>query len=370
MKRKIIPQIEPYIGKEEIKEVIESIKAKWISGGPKLKKFQEKIAKLFCVKHAIGVCNGTQALYVGLKALGIGKGDEVIVPNFTFIASANAVVWAGAKPVFVDVEKSTFNIDPQKIEKAITKRTKAIMPVHIYGQAAKMSEIMRIARRNKLLVIEDAAQGVGVKYKGKPVGSFGDVSCLSFYADKILTTGEGGMVLTNDDEIAKRCIILLNQGRTSRGWYIHEHIGYNFRMTDLQAAVGLAQLKKLPQLIKKRKRIEKLYRKYLADVDEVKFPYIDPDGFNVPFRITILVEEPQALMEFLDKKGIKTARSFYPLNMQPCYKIKGDFPNSLYAYKHLLRLPSGVNLKETEIKYICQEIKNFFKKNVSKATSK
>jgi perosamine synthetase len=365
MKRKIIPQIEPYLGKEEIKEVTESIKAKWISGGPKLKKFQEKIAKLCKVKHAIGVCNGTQALYVGLKALGIGEGDEVIVPDFTFIASANAVVWTGAKPVFVDVDKKTFNIDPKKIKKAITKKTKAIMPVHIYGQSARMPEIMRIAKRHKLLVIEDAAQGIGVSYKGKPVGSFGDVGCLSFYADKIMTTGEGGMVLTNNDEIAKQCVILLNQGRTGRGWYIHDYLGYNFRMTDLQAGVGLGQLKKLPKIIKKRKKVEKLYRKYLANVPGVEFPYIDPNGFNVPFRITILVENPQSLMEFLDKKGIKTARSFYPLNKQPCYNIKGNFPNSLYAYEHLLRLPSGVSLKDSEIRYICQQIKKFFTKNVS-----
>jgi perosamine synthetase len=194
------------------------------------------------------------------------------------------------------------------------------------------------------------------------VGSFGDVSCLSFYADKILTTGEGGMVLTNDDKIAERCVILLNQGRTGRGWYIHDKIGYNFRMTDLQAGIGLGQLKKLPQLIKRRKKIEKLYKKYLAGVPEVEFPYIDPKGFNVPFRITILVKDPQALLEFLNEQGVKTARSFYPLNMQPCYKVKGDFPNSLYGYEHLLRLPSAVTLKEREIQYVCQKIKEFYSK--------
>jgi len=361
-KKKIIPQIEPWLGKEEIKEVTESIQANWISGGPKLKEFQEKIAKLFQVKHAIGVCNGTQALYVGLKALGIGRGDEVIVPDFTFIASANAVVWAGAKPVFVDVDKKTFNIDPEKIEKAITKKTKAIMPVHIYGQAAQMPQIMRIAKRYKLSVIEDAAQGVGVSYDGKPVGSFGEVSCLSFYADKILTTGEGGMILTNDDEIAKKATVLLNQGRTGRGWYVHDEIGYNFRMTDLQAGIGLAQLKKLPVIIKRRKKVEQLYRTYLKNVAGVKFPYIDPRGVNVPFRITILVDDPQKLLEYLDKKGIKAARSFYPLNAQPCYNEKGDFPNSFFGYERLLRLPSGVTLHAEEVRYVCDAIKEFFRK--------
>lgn len=358
--RKIIPQIEPWLGKEEIAEVVESIKAQWISGGPKVKKFQEKIAKLCGVKHAVAVCNGTQALYIGLKILGVGQGDEVIVPDFTFIASANAVVWTGAKPVFVDVDAKTFNIDPRQIEKAITKKTRAIMPVHIYGQAADMAAIMRIAKKHHLKVIEDAAQGIKVSFQGKPVGGFGEVGCLSFYADKIMTTGEGGMVLTNNDELAKKAIILLNQGRTGRGWYIHDYLGYNFRLTDLQAAVGLGQLKKLPILVKRKKRIEKLYHKYLNNVPGVELPYVDRRGFNVPFRIIILVKKPQALMEFLDKEGIKTNRSFYPLHLQPCYKVKGNFPNTMRAYERILRLPSAVTLQEKEIYYICQKIKEFY----------
>lgn len=363
MKNKIIPNTEPWVGKEELKEISQSIKARWLSGGPKVKKFQERIARLCSVKHAVAVCNGTQALYVGLKILGVGPGDEVIVPDFTFIASANAVVWAGAKPVFVDVEGKTFNIDPLKIEKAVTKKTKAIMPVHIYGQAARMPEIMRIARKHKLLVIEDAAQGIGVKYKGKPVGSFGDVGCLSFYADKILTTGEGGMVLMDSDELAKQAVILLNQGRTGRGWYMHDFLGYNFRMTDLQAGVGLAQLRKLPQIIKRRERNERLYKKYLAGVPQVSFPYIDPAGRRTIWRITILVENPQSLLEFLGKKGIKANRTFGPLHSQPCYKYlksRKDFPNAVYAFNHLLRLPSATGLKEEEIRYVCQKIKEFY----------
>lgn len=374
MGRKIIPQIEPWLGKEEIKEVIESIKAQWISGGPKLKKFEGKIAKLCQVKHAIGVCNGTQALYVGLKILGIDRGDEVIVPDFTFIASANAVVWAGGKPVFVDVDAKTFNIEPAKIEKAITKKTKAIIPVHIYGQAAKMPEIMRIAKKHKLYVIEDAAQGIGVTYNGKPVGGFGEVGCLSFYADKVLTTGEGGMILTNNDKLATKAVILLNQGRIGRGWYIHDYIGYNFRMSDLQAGIGLGQLKKLPKIIKRKIKNENLYRKYLADVPEIKFLYVDKKGFRVPYRSLIFVDNPQYLMEFLNKKGVKTTRTFFPLHLQPCFtkkgdmgervhsKIKGQFPNTISAYEKILNLPSGATLKEGEIRYVAKKIKEFFGK--------
>lgn len=363
MKKKIIQNTEPWIGKEELEEISQSIKAKWISGGPKVKAFQEKIAKLCHVKHGIAVCNGTQALYVGLKILGIGPGDEVIVPDFTFIASANAVVWTGAKPIFVDVDKKTFNIDPSKIEKAITKKTKAIMPVHIYGQSARMPEIMRIAKKHRLKVIEDAAQGIKVSYKGKLVGGIGDVGCMSFYADKVLTTGEGGMVLTNNDELAKQAIILLNQGRTGRGWYVHDYLGYNFRMTDLQAAVGLAQLRKLSDIIRRRNRNARLYQKYLAELPEVEFPYVDPAGRKTPWRITILVKDPAGLAEFLEKKGIKANRTFAPLHTQPCYKNyrkKEKFPNASFAFDHLLRLPSATGLKEKEIRYVCKEVKNFF----------
>jgi len=365
MKKIIVPHVEPLVGNEELKEIKDCFKRKWITGGPKLKIFQEKIAKICKVKYAIGVCNGTQALYVALKALGVGSGDEVIVPDFTFIACSNAVIWTGAKPVFVDVDKRTFNIDPKEIKKAITKKTKAIMPVHIYGQPAEMDEIIKIAKKHNLYVIEDAAEALGAKYKGKPVGSFGHVACLSFYADKVITTGEGGMVLTNDPQIAKRVTILLNQGRMGRGWYIHEKIGFNFRMSDIQAAIGLAQLKKFKKIVKKRKKMERLYKRYLRSVKEVKFPYISPKVFNIPFRFTILVEDPQSLMEFLKKEGIKTARSFYPLHLQPCYKnlkIKGKFPNSLFAYQRILRLPSGNTLTEKKVKFVCEKIKSFFKK--------
>ncbi|MCX6764884.1 MAG: DegT/DnrJ/EryC1/StrS family aminotransferase [Candidatus Nealsonbacteria bacterium] len=366
MQKKIIPQTEPFLGKEELKEVSDCIKAKWISGGPKLKKFQEKIAKICGVKHAIGVCNGTQALYVGLKILGIGSGDEVIVPDFTFIASANAVIWAGGTPVFVDIDAKTFNINPEKIEEVITPKTKAIMPVHIYGQSADMGRIMEIAKKHNLFVIEDAAQGIMVSFQGKPVGGFGDVGCMSFYADKVLTTGEGGMVLTNNDELFKKATILLNQGRTGRGWYIHDYMGYNFRLTDLQAAVGLAQIKKLPDIISKRNKIEKLYQKYLAGVKGIKFPYVDPRGKRVPWRMIILVEKPKELSEFLDKEGIKTVRTFYPLHLQPCYNIAGDFPNSFFAYEKILRLPSATALTEREVRYVCDKIKLFFKKTGKK----
>ena len=283
------------------------------------------------------------------------------MPDFTFIASANSVVLAGAKPVFVDVDIKTFNIDAECVEKAITPRTKAIMPVHIYGQSADMDSIGEIAKRHGLYIIEDAAQGIGVTFKDKPVGGFGEVGCLSFYADKTMTTGEGGMVLTNDDELARQCLILKHQGRTGRGIYFHDYIGYNFRLTDLQAAIGLAQLSKLPTIIEKKKRNERLYKELLKDIEGVEFPYIDPRGFNVPFRINILVDEPEALQKFLESEEIGSRRFFYPLHKQPCYNVDGEFPNTVRAHEKGLSLPSAVTLTEEQINYVCDKIKLFMR---------
>jgi len=357
----MIPQFEPWLGEEELAQLTETIRANWITGGKKVAEFEQRIAELCGVKHAIAVFNGTVALYVGLKILGIGEGDEVIVPDFTFIASANSVVMAGATPVFVDIDARTFNIDPDCIEQAITPKTKAIMPVHIYGQSADMDSICEIAKKYNLSVIEDAAQGIEVKFNGKPVGSFGEVGCISFYADKTITTGEGGMVLTDDDGLAEKCLILKHQGRTGRGVYFHEHIGYNFRLTDLQAAVGLAQLSKLSTIIERKKKNEKLYRQYLADVAGIELPYIDPRGFNVPFRINILVNDPAGLSDFLNKEGVGSRRFFYPLHQQPCYDVKGDFRNSVSAYNRGLSLPSAVTLTEEQLEYVCQKIAEFMK---------
>lgn len=352
--KKIIPQIEPWLGKLEVLEVMDSIRSGWISGGLKLKEFQTKVAKLFKVKHAIGVCNGTQALYIALKVLGIGKGDEVIVPDFTFIATANAVVWVGAKPIFVDIDKGKFTIDPKDIEKNITKRTKAIIPVHLYGQPAEMNKIRRIAKKHNLCVVEDAAQALGVKYKSKPVGGIGDIGCLSFYADKVITTGEGGMVLTNNAELARSVRILINQGRDGRGWYVHDYIGYNFRMTDIQAGIGLAQLKRLKTIVRNKVQNYQFYRKCLPE--QVKLHY-----FN-SYRVVIETEHIEKLLSFLEDNGIQAKRSFYPLHLQPCYKRDGSFPNSVYIYEHVLTLPSGATLTKKDIKYVCDKIKEFYER--------
>jgi len=358
----MIPQYEPYIGEEELAQLAEVVKTNWITEGKKTGEFEREIAEYCGVKYAVAVCNGTMALYVALKSLGIGEGDEVIVPDFTFIASANAVKLTGATPVLVDVDPRTFNIDPFCVLPYITASTKAIMPVHIYGQAADMDEMLKIKAEYGVYIIEDAAEAIGVKFNGKHVGSFGDAGCLSFYGNKTMTTGEGGIVLTNNDKIAEKCYMLKNYGRKQKGIFLHEDIGYNFRLTDLQAAIGLAQLSKLGKILEIKHTNEHIYRENLSGISGVRFPYIDSRCNPVPWFINILVDDPQSLGEFLSKEEIETRRFFYPLHMQPCYNIKRQFPNSEYVYERGLSLPSSVLLSEEQIKYICNKIKLFIEK--------
>ena len=356
----MIPQIEPWIDEVELNELSKVIKDNWITEGEKTEEFESGFKKLTGAKHAFAVNNGTIGLYMAQKILGIGEGDEVIVPDFTFIASCNSIKMAGAAPVLVDVDKKTFNIDPEKLKEKIRDKTKAVMPVHLYGQSADMDAIMKIAKENNLMVIEDAAQGVGVKFNGRHVGILGEIGVLSFYGNKTITTGEGGLILTNDDNLAKEVFMFKNHGRTVKGTFIHEKIGYNFSFTDLQAAVGVAQLSKLKEIIKRKRRIREKYEELLKDIPEIQFTFIDQRCEPVHWFTSILIDNPQKLFDYLKKEGIETRRFFYPIHKQPCYNLKGDFPNSDYAYEHGLSLPSSALLKEEQIDFICEKIKAFF----------
>lgn len=360
-----IPQVRPYFSDEEIAEVTDSLKNAWVTEGPKAKKFTDEMLKMTGARYGVLAPNGTLALYMSLMILGIGPGDEVILPDFTMIASSNAIYLTGAKPVFVDVKIDDLNIDSEKIEKAITKKTKAIMPIHIYGAACDMDKIMQISKKNKLLVVEDACQGHGLFYKNKHVGSIGDLGCFSFFADKTFTAGgEGGMVITNDRKLYEKLLYFRNQGRLTSGSFIHPQIGYNFRMTDLQCAVGLAQIRKFDKILKKRLGNHSLYEKYLAGLKNVKV--IKPLAYSsfTPFRFNIFAENLPKLIEFLEKKGIQTREMFYPLHKQPCYKMykykDKDFQNSIYAYENGLSLPVYYELKKEQIKYVCNTIKKFY----------
>src|SRR6516164_8105844 len=263
----MIPVNRPLLDGNEKKYLTECIDTGWISfEGPFVKRFEADFAKLMGCAHGVAVCNGSIAIELALAALRIGPGDEVIIPSFTIISCAAAIVRAGAVPVVVDCQNDTWNIDPTLIAAKITSRTKAIMVVHIYGLPVDMDPVMMLARKHGLFVIEDAAEQHGQTYKGKPVGSFGDIATVSFYPNKQITTGEGGMVVTNDDALAERCRALRNLCFDKGRRYIHEELGWNFRMSNLQAAVGVAQLERLPETIEKKRRIGAWYDELLADL--------------------------------------------------------------------------------------------------------
>ncbi|NQV08592.1 DegT/DnrJ/EryC1/StrS family aminotransferase, partial [Candidatus Woesearchaeota archaeon] len=258
--RKFIPVAEPVLEGNELKYVTECVKTGWISSAGKfVKKFEEKFSKYCDCKYGVAVSNGTTALHLALVALGIKKGDEVIVPNFTFVATANAVVYVGGVPVFVDADKETWNIDVDKIEEKITSKTKAIIPVNIYGHPCDMNKIMDIAKKHNLYVIEDCAESHGAEYNGEKTGSFGDISCFSFYGNKIITTGEGGMCVTNNKELAEKMSMLKDHGMKPERRYWHETIGFNYRMTNIQAAIGLAQLENINKFIETKRENTIIY---------------------------------------------------------------------------------------------------------------
>lgn len=364
----MIIQIEPWIDNTELEQLKRVVDSTFVTEHELTKEFEQITMDLAQSKHAMATCNGTAALFMALKAIDVGPGDEVIVPDMTFIASANCVIMAGATPILCDVKRDTYCIDPEKIEELINENTKAIIPVHLYGQSAEMDSILKIANKHNLKVIEDAAQGVGVKYKGKHTGTLGDIGILSYYGNKTITTGEGGVLLTQDDELAKKLYRLKNHGRDQKGTFIHEHIGFNFSFTEMQAAIGIAQMAKLSHIIETKQKIKDKYYAELSNIDGLKLPYISPDSSPVHWFTSIEIDQgADDLANYLKEKGIQTRRFFYPLHKQPCYKtmlgniLKGEAPKiSSELFNKCLSLPSAVNLSAENQEYVINEIKKFF----------
>ena len=361
----MIIQIQPWINWSEIKHIFKVVKSTYITEGKATLLFEEKTKELTNSKYAMAYANGTLALYAALKSLNIGKGDEVIIPNLTFIATANAIIMAGAKPVFCEIDKDDLGISPQKIIPLINKNTKAIMPVHLYGYSCKMDKLLEISKVYKLKIIEDAAQGVGVHYKEKHVGTFGEIGVLSYYGNKTITTAEGGMILTQNKGIYTKCYRLKNHGRDKKGMFIHEHIGYNFGYTDLQASIGLAQMKKLKTIINKKKNIFEKYYNELSSIKQLQFYKIENQKNPVYWFSSIYTKDKQKLKDFLWKNGVQTRDFFYPLHLQPCYKnksfnINDDYKISEDIYNYSLSLPSSVILKNREINKVIRLIKSFY----------
>ncbi|OQD59605.1 putative aminotransferase [Methanobrevibacter arboriphilus JCM 13429 = DSM 1125] len=328
-----IPIASPIIGEEEIEEVVKVLKSGFIAQGPKVAEFEEKFAEFVGAKYGIATSSGTTALHVALLACGIKEGDKVITTPFSFAATGNSILYTGAKPVFVDIDPKTFNIDPNKIENAITEKTKAIMPVQLYGQAADMDKINEIAKKHDLYVIEDAAQAHGSIYKDTKVGSIGDLACFSFYPTKNMTTSEGGMITTNDKELAEKARIFRAHGETKR--YEHAVLGYNFRMTDIAAAIGLAQLKKIDEFNQKRINNAEYLDENLKDVEGIITPRVLNGVKHVYHQYTIKIEtgNRDEWVNFLNENGIGTG-IHYPI---PIYK------QELY-----INLGYNDNLEETE----------------------
>ncbi len=314
----MIPIAKPLIGDEEKNAVSRVLDSGMIASGPRTEEFEKKFSEYVGTKYAIATTSGTTALHLGLLAFEVKREDEIILPAFSFIASANAPLFCDAVPVFCDVDLKTFNIDPEKIERLITRKTKAIMPVHLYGQAADMRLIQEIAQKHGLYVIGDACQAHGAVYDGKMIGSFGDLECFSFYPTKNMTTGEGGMITTNNDEFAERIISLRNQGREKTKWgYEHGRLGYNYRMTDIAAAIGIEQLKKLPKNIQKRQKNAHFFNTHLNGVE---IPYVLPMAHHAYHQYTIKSKNRDPLIQNLKKNEI--GFGIY-------------YPQPLHFYKHL-----------------------------------
>ncbi|MDR6553594.1 DegT/DnrJ/EryC1/StrS family aminotransferase [Paenibacillus qinlingensis] len=360
-----IPIYQPSLRGNEKKYVNECLENTWISSkGEFIGKFEKGFAAYIGVNYASAVSNGTVALHAALLALGIGSGDEVLVPTLTYIASVNAISYTGAKPVFVDSEYTTWQMDVDQLESQITSRTKAIMVVHLYGQPVDMDKVMLISKKYNLYIIEDCAEAIGSMYKGKYVGSFGDISTFSFYGNKTITTGEGGMVVSNNECLIKEVNRFKGQGLSESREYWHDLIGYNYRMTNICAAIGLAQLEKIDEILQEKKHLAETYKDKLIGLP-VTFHQETGDVRHSYWMCSILVRESvqrDSLRKFLLDSGIETRPLFYPIHNMPMYKELGtvtNYPVAEDISSRGINLPSWQNLSNKQIDYIVSKIRDF-----------
>jgi len=349
---------------------------RWLTNGPILKKFESKIAHFIGSKYASGVGSATHALHLSVRALGIGPGDEVIVPTFTFVATANVVKYCGAEPILVDVDHDTFNILPNQIEKKITKKTKAIIPVHYGGQACDMDKITSIARKNNLFIIEDCAHSLGSSYKNKKCGSIGVAGCFSFYPTKIITTGEGGMITTSNDTIFKKINILRSQGmsisanrREKKGLWKYDilDLGYNYRLDEIRSSLGISQFRRVEQINKNRIKIAKKYDKLIKNIKGISIPKKKEDRNHIYHLYSIKIGKDYPLtrnkvIQKLHRYGIGTSVQYYPLHVMSYYKNKyrkkiKQFPNSNILKEEILSLPIFPQMTEKQIRYVVSKLK-------------
>jgi len=362
-----VPMSGPDITDAEIELINQVLRTPYLSIGPMLKRFEQDMACFVGTKYAAGVSSGTAGLHLCVRAAGIGEGDEVITTPFSFVASANCMLYERATPVFVDIEPGSLNIDPQRIEDAITPRTRAILPVHAFGQPADMDPILQVARRHNLWVIEDACEAIGAEYKGRQAGTLGDAAVFAFYPNKQMTTGEGGIIVTDRADWDALYRSLRNQGRdVFDAWLDHSRLGYNYRLDELSAALGVAQLARLEELLAKRERVAQMYNERLSTVDGLDIPYISATTTRMSWFVYVIRLGPgierTAVMAGLEERGIPSRPYFTPIHLQPFYRKlfgyrEGDFPITERLGQSALALPFYGNLDEEKVEYVCQNLR-------------
>ena len=369
----------PDITEKEIEAVCEVLRNPNLSLGPKLAEFEDAFAQYIGLKRAVAVNSGTSGLFLCMAAMGIGQDDVVITTPFTFIASATPVMMAGARPVFVDIDPLNLNIDAAKIESRITNRTKAILPVEVFGNPAGMDKVCEIAQKHNLMVVEDSCEALGSALNAKKAGIFGTMSVFGFYPNKQITTGEGGMILTDDHDLADICVSLRNQGRAKdSAWLNHERLGYNYRLSDINCALGIVQLSRIEQFKAKRRQVAKWYQEMLADDDRLIVP-TEPDGCDISWFVFVirLAEgftrtRRDGMLESMIERKIQVSNYFSPVHLQPFmverfgYK-KGDFPIAESVSESTIALPFYNNLTQDEVAIVCKTLKELLDKNPSPA---
>ena len=359
---RFIPVAEPLLTGNELAYVADCVTSSWVSSiGKYIPRFEQEFARFCGTKHGIATSNGTTALHLALVVSGIGQGDEVIVPSLTFVATANAVYYTGAKPIFADSELRTWNMSPDDVARRITPRTKAIIPVHIYGHPVDMDAINAIARQHNLVVIEDAAEAHGAEYKGQRVGKLGRIAAFSFYGNKIVTTGEGGMLTTDDDELAERARWLRDHGMSPTERYWHPVIGYNYRLTNIQAALGVAQMERIEEFIARKRAIATLYNKLLGGMPGIILPPEEAWAKNVYWMYSILIGDAfglsrDALMAHLKTRGIDSRPFFHPIHIMPPYVTGQSLPISELLSRQGINLPSSVTVTDHDIHRVVHAI--------------
>lgn len=367
-----IPLFDLNINDREAQAVVDTIKSNWISTGPKCEEFEELFSKAFGTKYALTAANCTAALHLAVKVLGIKEGDEVIVPSLSFAATANCVTYVGAQPIFADVNScDDLTISPEDIQKKITSKTKAIIVMHYAGFPCRMDEIMAVAKKNNLFVIEDACHAPLSEYKGKTLGTFGDVACYSFFSNKNMSTGEGGMLVTNNKSVYDMCKLLRSHGMTSMSYqratghateYDIKHIGYNYRMDDMRAAMGIVQLDKLSEDLAKRKLVREWYLLGLKDLQRIVVPFLNHSEFSSNYIFPVVLKESNVkvrdmVRESLHKAGVQTSVHYPSTHKFSCYEGRGSLPITEYISDNEITLPMYGRLCESDVAYICETLK-------------